>query len=85
MSLNDHSVQLLATLTLINNSMGNFFLSALHLFLSFLGYNKCHIYFHFFLRGGGGGKGGRDTEKKYYLTKFTGLQEHIEYVTYYTT
>ena len=23
---------------------------------------------------GGGGEGGRDTEKKYYLTKFTGLQ-----------
>ena len=34
----------------------------------------------FFLIGGVGG-GGRDTEKKYYLTKFTGLQEHIEYVT----
>ena len=33
--------------------------------------------------GGGGerGEGGRDTEKKYYLTNFTGLQEHIEYVT----
>ena len=31
--------------------------------------------------GKGGGEGGRDTEKKYYLTKFTGLQEHIEYVT----
>ena len=30
---------------------------------------------------GGGREGGRDTEKKYYLTKFTGLQEHIEYVT----
>ena len=39
--------------------------------------------FSFFLSGGGGGggEGGRDTEKKYYLTKFTGLQEHIEYVT----
>ena len=31
--------------------------------------------------GKGGGEGGRDTEKKYYITKFTGLQEHIEYVT----
>ena len=39
--------------------------------------------FIFFIGGGGGGGGeeGRDTEKKYYLTKFTGLQEHIEYVT----
>ena len=59
--------------------MGCFFLSALHLSPSFLGYDKCYIYFHFFYGGGGGG--GRDTEKKYYLTKFTGLQEHIEYVT----
>ena len=39
------------------------------------------IYIFIFFMGGGGGKGGRDTEKKYYLTKFTGLQEHIEYVT----
>ena len=38
------------------------------------------IYIFIFFMGGGGG-GGRDTEKKYYLTKFTGLQEHIEYVT----
>ena len=69
-----------------------FFLSTLHLSPSFLGYDKCYIYFHFFLWGGEGGKGGRrgrggkgeggrDTEKKYYLTMFTGLQEHIEYVT----
>ena len=61
--------------------MGYLFLSTLHLSPSFLGYDKCHIYFHFFFIGGGGGEGGRDTEKKYYLTKFTGLQEHIEYVT----
>ena len=38
------------------------------------------IYIFIFLWGGGG-DGGRDTEKKYYLTMFTGLQEHIEYVT----
>ena len=40
--------------------------------------NAIYIFIFFI---GGGGEGGRDTEKKYYLTKFTGLQEHIEYVT----
>ena len=39
------------------------------------------LYIFSFFFYGGGGEGGRDTEKKYYLTKFTGLQEHIEYVT----
>lgn len=39
------------------------------------------IYIFIFFLSGGGGEGGCDTEKKYYLTKFTGLQEHIEYVT----
>ena len=58
--------------------MGCFFLSALHLSPSFLAMINAIYIFIFFM---GGGEGGRDTEKKYYLTKFTGLQEHIEYVT----
>ena len=54
--------------------------------------NAIYIFIFFYGGGGEGGKGGRrgrggkgeggrDTEKKYYLTMFTGLQEHIEYVT----
>ena len=46
------------------------------LFLAMI--NAIYIFIFFFYREG---EGGRDTEKKYYLTKFTGLQEHIEYVT----
>ena len=54
--------------------------------------NAIYIFIFFYGGGGEGGKGGRrgrggkgeggrDTEKKYYLTMFTVLQEHIEYVT----
>ena len=63
--------------------MGYFFYPLCTSPLLFLAMINAIYIFIFFYRGGG--EGGRDTEKKYYLTKFTGLQEHIEYVTYYTT
>ena len=58
--------------------MGYFFYPLCTSPLLFLAMMNAIYIFIFFYRGGGGG---RDTEKKYYLTKFTGLQEHIEYVT----
>lgn len=62
--------------------MGCFFYPLYTSPLLFLAMINAIYIFIFFLSGGGGkGEGGRDTEKKYYLTKFTGLQEHIEYVT----
>lgn len=59
--------------------MGCFFYPLCTSPLLFLAMINAIYIFIFFI--GGGGEGGRDTEKKYYLTKFTGLQEHIEYVT----
>ena len=61
--------------------MGCFFYPLCTSPLPFLAMINAIYIFFFFIGEGGGGEGGRDTEKKYYLTKFTGLQEHIEYVT----
>ena len=62
--------------------MGYFFYPLCTSPLLFLAMINAIYIFIFFIGGGGWGwEGGRDTEKKYYLTKFTGLQEHIEYVT----
>ena len=72
--------------------MGYFFYPLCTSPLLFLAMINAIYIFIFFYGGGEGGKGGRrgrggkgeggrDTEKKYYLTMFTGLQEHIEYVT----